>query len=65
MEGRQLSDTGSQVSGQPSVASISQPTEGFTPPAAICMEALLALNQELKLSSTGLKADRRPPPQLR
>ena len=56
MEGGQLLDTDSQVSSQPSAASISQPAECSKPPAALPTEALLAFMQALELSNTGPKA---------
>ena len=62
---RQLSDSDSQDSGSASVSSVGQPVEPpvTTPatPAVIPMEALLAITQARKLSSTGNRPETRPP----
>ena len=63
---RQLSDSDSQEdSGPASISSAGQPVEPTvtTPaaPAVIPMEALLAITQALKLSSTGNRSEIRPP----
>ena len=50
---RQLSDTDSQDSGPASDVSERQPVERPVMPAAIPMEALLAITQAFKLSNTG------------
>ena len=61
---RRPSDTESQVSGAASDSSEKQTVEQPVTPAAsaaILMEALLALMQALKLSSTGSRMEIRPP----
>ena len=62
---RQLSDSDGQDSGPASVSNAGQPVEPpvTTPaaPAVIPMEALLAITQPLKLSSTGNRPEIRPP----
>ena len=65
---RRASDTNSQVSGPASDASdrgledlpVEQPAAPAAP-AAILMEALLAITQALKLSNTALRSEIRPP----
>ena len=58
---RHQSDTDSQDSRPVSDFSEGQPTERPVTPAAIPMEALLAITQALKLSNTGNRTEIRPP----
>ena len=59
--GGQLSDVDSQTNSQASDASEGQAAERPATPAAIPMEALLAITQALKLTNTGPRTEIRPP----